>query len=90
MTPSSSEERFEQVKERWLKSSGITTLDFIKSELDKQRVEIEGEWKRRIEYLWEHLESAEQDKAMADDPDDPKVRIVYFKKLLSDLLRSKT
>lgn len=37
---------------------------------------------RAIRYVSYELDAAENDKEMADDPDDPKVRINYFRQIL--------
>jgi hypothetical protein len=85
MTPSSFDERFEQVKERWLKSSGITTLDFIKSELDKR----DGEYKDKLEKI-ERIAKFWGDRPPICPKCSHKVKEDPLAVYILDLLRSKT
>jgi len=56
---------------------------FLSEKLDQARAEERERMGGKIKYI---LDFAEDDKEMADDPEDPKVRINYFRDELNQIL----
>lgn len=83
-------DKIEKIFERFDKEFGMPGFehetnrikDFFRKELSAL---IEEERKVITEYILEELDFAEQDKEMAEDPTDPKVRIDYFRDLIKNL-----